>query len=554
MGSYWFRNGEVCTLDLAQPWAASLVVHDELIAFVGSDEDARRHLRDDTVEVDLAGGFLMPGFIDGHNHLLGGAMGKIGVSLEGLEGREAVVEAVRRYALANPGHDVIRGHGWTPFTFGGIQPHRTWLDPVTDVRPALLHTYDIHDAWANTAAFALAGIDATTPDPNPPASFWPRDADGFPAGTCCEPESWLPIAIAIGMFSMESVEQAMAMSFWPAPSWGITSYFDAGPLLTSRRLVSELYERLLQIDRTTGLPVRIVGSHTVRDYDQAPERAVDALRQLHGDVRSPRLTVTTLKLFMDGVGPQHTAAMLEPYTDQPDNRGPFASQPEQTKRFVTAANAAGFDAHMHACGDAGVRAALDACEHSLHANGDTGARNTVCHLEFCNPADVPRFAQLGVTANGTPLWGTDYRGEFIDAYPQLVGEERFSRDYLPYGSLMRSGALVTFGGDCPGVEVHEIAPLQHIEAAVTRRRPGRPDDRPAGEHERVDVMDALRAYTINPARALRLEHEVGSLVAGKRADVVALGASPLQVPPHQIHAIEVRHTMLGGSFTHGPAT
>jgi predicted amidohydrolase YtcJ len=495
----------------------------------------------------------MPGFVDGHDHLIGGALTKVGVSLAGLEGKDAVVEAIRRYAVDHPARPVIRGHGWTPFTFGvGVQPHRTWLDAVTDVRPALMHTYDCHDGWANTAAFIAAGIDATTPDPNPPYGTWPRGADGFPMGTCCEPESWLPIAIALGMFSMEAVEEAMRLTLFPAPTWGITTYYDASPIVNTHKLALEVYERLIEIDTTGGgLPVRIVGSYAVRDPQMAAERAVSRLRQLHHEVRSPNLSITTLKLFMDGVGPQHTAALLQPYTDQPDNRGPFLFDPDVAHRHVEAANVAGFDVHMHACGDAGVRGALDAVERVQADHGHLAARNTVCHMELCHVDDIARFAELGVTANGTPMWGTDYRGEFMDAYPQLIGDERFNRDYVPYGSLLRSGALVTFGGDCPGVEIDEIAPLKQIEAAVTRQRPGRRDDRVCGPHERMSLADALRCYTINGARALRLEDEIGSIEVGKRADMVILAANPFDVEVHAIHAIEVQHTMLGGRFTHG---
>jgi predicted amidohydrolase YtcJ len=553
MNSYWFNNAEIYTVDPQRPWATDVVVHDGRIVYVGDADGAAAQRRSDTIEVDLDGKFVMPGFIDGHDHLIGGGLAKVGVSLDGLEGKDAVVEAVRRYALENPSRPVIRGHGWTQFTFGvGVQPRREWLDPVTDVRPALLNAYDFHDGWANTAAFGLAGIDASTPDPNPPYATWPRGADGFPSGTCCEPEAWLPIALALGMYTLEAVQEAMNLTLFPAPTWGITTYFDASPVVGTRSLATEVYEGLIDLDvHGGGLPVRIVGSYVQRDPDVAPDAAVDRLRQLHHDVRSPHLSITTLKLFMDGVGPQHTAALIEPYTDQPDSRGSFLFAPDLVEQHVAAANTAGFDVHMHACGDAGVRGALDAVERVHEAHGPLGARNTVCHMELCNIDDVPRFAALGVTANGTPIWGTDYRGEFIDAYPQLIGEERFGRDYLPYGSLVRSGALVTFGADCPAVEIDEIAPLKQIEAAVTRQRPGRPDDRVCGAHERVALADALRCYTINGARALRLEDEVGSVEVGKRADMVVLDANPFRVAPHQIHAIGVLHTMMDGRFTHG---
>jgi len=550
MSSHWFRNGDVYTVDAANPWARSVVVLDERIAYVGDDEGAREHLRPDTVEVDLDGRFLMPGFVDGHDHLIGGGIGKLGVSLDGLVGKDAVIEQIRRYALDNPDLPVIRGHSWTPFQFGnGQRPHRTWLDPVTDVRPALMNSYDFHDGWANTAAFIAAGIDASTPDPNPPASFWPRDPDGFPSGCCCDGEAWMPIAAALGMFSLEAVKEAMQMTLFPAPSWGITTYFDASTVVRGA-LNDRVFQHLVDLDSAGELPVRIVASHALRDPEIPVEQSIERLRQLNNDFRSPNVSITTLKLFADGVGPQHTAAMLEPYADEPDNFGPFVFDTDAMSRHVLAANAAGFDVHIHACGDAGVRGGLDANEAAQRTLGRTGARNTICHLEFCNPADIPRFAELGVTANGTPIWGSDYRGEFLDAYPTLVGTERLERDFLPYGSVLRSGATLTFGGDCPGTEIHEIAPLKQIESAVTRQRPGRPDDRIASPHERMSLADAIRCYTVNGAYALRLEDEVGSITVGKQADLQVLAISPFRVASHEIHTIAVDATMLGGRFTH----
>lgn len=550
MSSYWFRNGLIHTMDDRRPWAESLVVHDELIAFVGSDAEARSHLRSGTEEVDLEGGFLMPGFISGHDHFIGGALSKIGVSLENLHGKDAVLDEIRRYVEAHPDREVIRGHGWTQFTFGGEQPHRTWLDAVTDTRPAFLHSYEVHDVWANTAAFVAAGIDASTPDPHPPTSFFFRDSDGFPAGTCCE-GSWLPLAIKLGMYSMESIREAMDLTMTPAPSRGITSYFDAGTLLSSRRLDREVFAELKQLDENGELPVRIVGSAGfLRDGEREPERVIESAREFQAAVQSENISITTIKMFLDGVGPAHTASMLEPYLDEPHTGG-WMVPPEFAVRMSEQANLAGFDTHIHACGDAAVRAALDAFEHVATNHPQLSPRNTVCHLEFCHPDDVPRFAELGVTANGTPLWGTDYLGEFIDAYPSLVGEERFRRDYLPYGSIVRTGATVTFGSDCPGVAVDEIAPLVQIEAAVTRRRPGRPDDRPAGGHEQVSLADALRCYTINAARALRLEGVTGSIEVGKRADLVQLARNPFSVPSHEIHAIPIVRTLFGGRITHG---
>jgi predicted amidohydrolase YtcJ len=555
MSSHFFRNGSVYTVDPLRPWAESVVVRDERIVHVGAEVDAGPFVDAATLEIDLEGGCLLPGFIDGHDHLIEGALMKVGLSLDGLHGRADVLDAVAAHVAGSPGSGAIRGFGWTPFTFGedGL-PRRQWLDAHSADRPALMISYDNHDGWANSEALRRAGIDAATPDPNPPTSFYAREPDGAPSGACCEPEAWSPVAAALGAFDDEAYVVAMNASYWPAPSWGITTYFDAGVLklgLYPERL-DALYRRLMAYDLEQGLPVRIVGSHPVRDPNISPQAAVERLRTLQAQVRSPLLSVTTLKVFVDGVGPTHTAALLEPYSDRPGERGACLIDPDRVRELVCAANGAGFDVHLHCCGDRAVRVALDAIEAAQSEPGPRQARNTVCHLELLHPDDLPRFAGLGVTANGTPLWATDYRGEFCDFYPGLIGPERFQRDYLPYGSLFRSGARVTFGADLPGVEVDEIAPLVQIEAAVTRQRPGRPDDRVCSpEGERLPLESVLRCYTINGARALRLEDEIGSIEVGKRADLVSLTANPFEVPPQEIHAIGVRNTMLSGRFTFG---
>ena len=555
MSSHYFRNGSVYTVDPLHPWAESVVVRDDRIVHVGSSADAKAFLEPGTVEVDLAGGCLLPGFVDGHDHLIEGALMKVGLSLDGLHGRAGVLDAVRAYVEGSPGSGTVRGFGWMPFTFGeeGL-PRREWLDAHTGDRPALLISYDNHDGWANSEALRRAGIDAATPDPNPPTSFYPREADGSPSGACCEPEAWMPVARALGAFDEGAYEAAMKASYWSAPSWGITTYFDAGvtKLAPVPEQLDSLYRRLVAHDLEHGLPVRIVGSHAVRDPSITPQLALERLQTLARQVRSPHLSITTLKVFVDGVGPTHTAALLEPYSDRPGDRGAFLIGPERVREHVARANGDGFDVHMHCCGDRAVRVALDAAEAALAGRNPRRARNTVCHLELLNSDDLPRFAALEVTANGTPLWATDYRGEVCDFYPGLIGAERFHRDFLPYGSLVRSGARVTFGADLPGVEVHEIAPLVQIEAAVTRQRPGKPDDRVCPpEGEQLPLGSVLACYTINGARALRLEEEIGSIEVGKRADLVCLAVNPFEVAPHEIHAVSVRHTMLSGRFTFG---
>ena len=163
---------------------------------------------------------------------------------------------------------------------------------------------------------------------------------------------------------------------------------------------------------------------------------------------------------------------------------------------------------------------------------------------------MKRFAELGVIANCTPLWGTDYDGSFYDTYLAKLGAERMEERLYPYGDLVRSGALVTYGSDIPGVRISEIAPLTQIEAAVTRKRPGFPDDRALVPRQRVDLHDALRGYTINGAYQLRLDDIAGSLEAGKHADLTMLAKNLFGVAPEEIHSVPVKLTMMDGRITH----
>jgi predicted amidohydrolase YtcJ len=149
------------------------------------------------------------------------------------------------------------------------------------------------------------------------------------------------------------------------------------------------------------------------------------------------------------------------------------------------------------------------------------------------------------------MWGTDYSGAYIDIYNELLGSERVERESMPYGDLLRSGAVVTYGADIPGVLIDEIAPLKQVEAAVTRQRPGFPNDRVFVERQRVTVEQALRAATLNGAYQLRLEDKVGSLEVGKRADLVVLDRNLFEIDPHEIHSTPVRMTLMDGRITFG---
>jgi predicted amidohydrolase YtcJ len=218
---------------------------------------------------------------------------------------------------------------------------------------------------------------------------------------------------------------------------------------------------------------------------------------------------------------------------------------------IEAVQAAGFDMHIHVDADGSARVVLDAYEKVLRRLGTRGGpRHVLAHNSMVDPADIGRYAQLGIIANCTPLWGTDYNGQYRAIYTTMLGVERVEERLLPYGDLVRSGAVVTYGSDIPGVDIPEIPPLIQIEALLTRTRPGYPDDEPLVARQRIGLHDALRGYTANGAYQLRLEHRTGSLTVGKAADLTVLGADLFRVGPEEIHAVPVLLTMMDGRITH----
>jgi predicted amidohydrolase YtcJ len=254
-------------------------------------------------------------------------------------------------------------------------------------------------------------------------------------------------------------------------------------------------------------------------------------------------------MWADGTMMSYGALLLELFHGHPHEYGTMSFSPEHIEAQIEATQRAGFDMHIHNDGDGSVRVILDAIERVQERLGRGPERHTVCHNPLVHPTDVGRFAELGVIANVTPLWGTDYSGTYIDIYTDLLGSDRVERESYPNGDLVRSGAVVTFGADIPGVLTEEIAPLMHVEAAVTRQRPGHAEDRTFVERQQMTLDQALHAMTINGAYQLRIDDQVGSLEVGKRADLVVLARNLFDLDPHDIHTTAVRMTMMDGRVT-----
>lgn len=550
--SVLLTNGPIWTGDPAQPWAQAVVVRGRDLVHVGTRDGADDFVGPDTELIDLRGRMCLPGFIDAHNHLASMAVAKLGVNLSGVVGRAAAVAAIRHWVAAQPTDAPLRGHGWMPDSFDERSPRREWLDDITGDRPMYLFSADAHDVWFNTAAMRAAQLGPQVPDPDPGAQYLVRDPDGTPTGHAVEAAAYMPIVIAQGVFSVANIRTAQQLTLQTAPSWGMTAYFEAGaaagPTSADARWI---YEDLIAQDEAGTLPLRVSGSYWTRTPSDDPHAILDGLTRWNRELRSEHVEIHTCKMWADGTFMSGGALMLSPCCGHGgDDRGAMTFPPENIEAQIEAVQAAGFDMHIHVDADGSARVVLDAYEAVRKRHGRGHSRHVIAHNSMVDPADIGRYAELGIIANCTPLWGTDYNGQYRDIYTTMLGAERVEERLFPYGDLVRSGAVVTYGSDIPGVDIHEGPPLIHIEALVTRKRPGHPDDLPLVARQRIGLHDALRGYTANGAYQVRLENRTGTLAAGKAADLTVLGADLFRVPPEEIHDVPVELTMMDGRITH----
>jgi predicted amidohydrolase YtcJ len=530
------RGGVVHTQDPARPRATAIALRAGRVLAVGDDAAVSALVGPRTAVVELAGRAVVPGFHDAHVHPLAGGvelndcyLGDIDDPAAGY--RAAVVSKVRTYAARHPGKAWIRGSGWALPWFAGGSPHKAWLDAAERRRPVVLWAADGHSLWASSKALALAGVTRATKDPA--HGRIERDARGEPTGTLREAAMDL-VARHVPPYPPAEREAGLARGLELARAVGLTTLFEADADEDTLRAYAAL-------ERRGELTARVVAALHAEPAEGAAQ--VARLAAWRTRYASARLRPIAAKLFVDGVIEAKTAALVQPYVG--GARPAPAIAPATLAALVTALDRAGFQAHMHAIGDGAVRASLDAVAAARAANGPRDARHTIAHLELVDPADLPRFARLGVVAAFQPYWAQ--RDPYVrDLTEPVIGPARSARLY-PIGALRRAGAAIAFGSDW---SVSSLDPLDGMQVAVTRRDPTEGPGPAWLPGEAVTAAEALAAYTRGAAYAAFQEREAGTLAPGFAADLVVLSADPLALPPARIAEAEVQLTMLGGVPIH----
>jgi predicted amidohydrolase YtcJ len=447
------------------------------------------------------------------------------------------VRIVREYADAHPDRPWIRGGGWSMDDFPDGTPSRETLDAAVPHRPVFLANRDGHGAWVNSRALELAGITGTTPDPSD--GRIERDANGEPTGTLHEGAMDLVERHAPPV-TPDDLEAGLRLAQAHLHRLGVTGWQDAW----LDEPMQSAYERVAAAGELTARVIGALWWDRERGTEQIPE-----LIERRGRPGHARFRPTSVKIMLDGVVENFTAAMLDPYLNADgtptDGSGLDFVPPELLAEAVPALDRAGFQVHFHAIGDRAVRHALDAVEAARGANGWTDTRPHIAHIQVIHPADIPRFAALGAAANAQPYWAV-HEGQMDRLTIPFLGPERARWQY-PFRSLRRAGAVIAGGSDW---SVSTANPLLEIEVMTTRVSDEDRDADPFLPDERLDPIDALAAFTAGSAWVNHAAAETGSLEFGKAADFVVLDRDILDSAAGPIGAARVLGTWVEGVAVH----
>ena len=449
------------------------------------------------------------------------------------------------YAASRPDLPWLLGGGWSMSAFGGGTPTAADLDGVVGDRPVFLPNRDHHGAWVSSRALSMAGIDEHTPDP--PDGRIERDDRGRPTGTLHEGAMAL-VSRVVPPTTDAELDAALLAGQAYLHSLGVTGWQDA--IVGDYAGLDDPGPAYRRAAARGDLTAHVVGAlwwDRERGVEQLPDLLARREAYTHG-----RFRATSVKVMQDGVAENGTAALGEPYLDRcghaTDNRGHSFVDPAALREAVVALDAAGFQVHVHAIGDRGVREALDAFA-GVPVGRRGAGRHHVAHLQLVDPVDLPRFAELGVAANAQALWAC-LDEQMTRLTLPFLGAERARWQY-PFGALVRHGARLVMGSDWP---VSTPAPFEAIHTAVTRTS--------YGEHGRggteaflpehaVDLTTALAAYTSGSAWVNGREAEVGTIAPGREADLVVLDRDPFAGPVTEIGAVQVVGTWVAGERVHG---
>jgi predicted amidohydrolase YtcJ len=525
-------HGKVFTLDARHPWAQAVAVAGTRIVSVGEDAEIEKLRGPGTKVIDAGGRLVLPGFVDCHIHFLDGSLSLGRVNLEGAKDAADIQQRLRDYAAKHPGKDWVLGRGWNYAMFGAeALPHKKYLDEVFPDRPVFLEGYDGHTYWANSNALSAAGITNDTADP--PNGVIVRDPKTHEATGALKESAQRLVAQVVPTPSRSENLAALRAGVKWSNEHGLTRVHSAGGDFEHL----DLYDELRREGQQT---LRFYIAYFLNPPELRPQD-IDTIEAARRKFHDEWIDTNVVKMMVDGVVESHTAAMLEPYSDDPSTKGKLFWDPAKYAAAVAELDKRGLQLFTHAIGEYGVRTALDAYEHAEQVNHTNDRRPRIEHIETITAADIPRFGEIGVIASMQPLHSYP-DADTLEIWARNAGPDRASRAWA-WKSISNAGGRLAFGSDWPVVTLN---PWDGIQTAVTRQtREGKPE---AGfvPEQRLSVGDTIRGYTLGAAYAGRREKTEGSIEVGKLADLIIVSQNIFEIDPHRIAETKVLTTIVGG--------
>lgn len=540
-------NASILTMDAARPRAEAIAISGNRISKVGSSAEVMSEKGPQTRVVDAGGASVIPGFVEGHMHLFGGAAELSHLNLYGCRGFDELKARSQAHVRANPGDDLIIGEQADYVIIGEREPlTRHHLDRIVKDRPIMVYSPDHHTAWANTIALEKAGL--LKGRKLGPGNEIVMGADGLAAGELREGEAIDPVRALsskgtrerLGLVTggepdpfptkaeFESDLEVMRAGLAHVAAHGITFIQNMDGNLYTLELLEELQKRG-QLTARVKVPFHFKNFMQLSMLEKASGMAER--------YRSDMLSSGFVKLFMDGVTDSGTAVMVEDYADRPGWKGEPLFAPERFKEIAVEADRRGLQIAVHAIGDGAVRSVLDGYEAALKANGRRDSRHRVEHVEVIQASDIPRFAELGVIASMQPPHPPGNHGLPLEPYLSRIGEQRWPLAFA-WKALRDAGARLVFGTDWP---VSDIDPMWSIQSAMTRSRwnDAQPDNRQT-------LDQSLYAYTADGAFAGFMDGKTGVLKEGLLADVCVMPVDLEKTDPASFKGIRPSMTVCDG--------
>ena len=529
-------NGKVFA---GEAFNEAVVIRDRYIEYVGNDEDAMKMAEENEKTIDLAGRLVLPGFIESHAH--GALMGvSSDSSMDISEGKtaEECCNLIRSFVEEHPDVDFYKGSGWASPLFAGA-PSKEILDEICRDKPMVLKSMEGHAIWVNSKAIEMAGIDENTPQPRGGAIF--KNPDGTLKGSFADEAQELINAI-VPDESVETYKRSILAFQGYMISYGYTS---AAEMMVTKG--SNLDKAFHELAEEGSLKIKFQPAYVV-----TPQRAkedIEALKSIRPQIKNKLIEDYYAKIFIDGVVENGTAALKEPYSNDPGFSGELLWEDEKLIRTCIALDNMGYNIHFHVIGDRAVQQAADVIEAMIKVNGEKSRRPVAAHVQLADGTDLKHFADLGISVSANPYWFFRDEVYTVENEIPLLGE-RANRQY-PMKSMTDLGIVVSTGSDFPITEIPN--PLYAIKCGVERVNVMADADDKASllnPSERVDLKTMIDSVTVNGAYTMNIEKITGSLEAGKLADIAVLDKDIFTEPAGALRDARVDYTISEGEIVY----